>query len=91
MTAYATMCSEPVNNMEPQRFEPIPVVLDKANTSLGDAILFMQSVYRLLFGEEPNVKEVPKCENLTQSAEALAIRANEIRLAVQALAERLGA
>ena len=88
---YATMCSEPAHDIEPARFEPIPVVLDKANTSLGDAILNMQRVYRLLFGEEPTPKEAPKCENLTQSAEWLAVRANEIRQAVGVLAERLGA
>lgn len=88
---YATMCSEPTHDVEPARFEPIPAVLDKANTSLGDALLIMLRVYRLMFGEEPTLREAPKLENLTQSAEWLSVRADNIRQSVQALAERLGA
>ena len=88
---YATMCSEPANEMEPVEFEPIPVVLEKANASLCEALQNMKRLYMLLFGDDVNPKEVPKCENLTQSAEAVALRAKEIRQAMQALAERLGA
>jgi hypothetical protein len=51
----------------------------------------MQKVFKLLFGDDVSMAETPKCENLTQSVEALSMRANDIRRACQALAERLGA
>ena len=88
---YATMCSEPVTEMEQVPFEPIPMVLEKANENLDEALQDMKRVYRLIFGDDVTPKEMPKREKMTQSAEAIAIRAKEIRQAVQALAERLGA
>lgn len=91
MNGYTTMSPEPVNDREPAQFEPIPVTVMKTIDNLCEAQEHMKRVYKLIFGEEPNTKEIPKCENLTQSVEAVSILGNEIRRACMALAERLGA
>ena len=91
MNGYNTMCSEPVNDHEQAQFEPIPVIVMKTIDSLCEAQVHMKRVYKLMFGEEPNTTEIPKCENLTQSVEAVSILGTEIKMACLALAERLGA
>ena len=91
MNGYATMCSGPVQDCAPATFETIPNVVDKSFDCLCEATAHMQKVFKLLFGDDVPMAETPKCENLTQSVEALSMRANDIRRACQDLAERLGA
>lgn len=71
--------------------EPIPAVLNKANACLTEAICHMQPIFKLLFGDEVEIKENGKCENMTQMANDIAMHADKICQAVRVLRERLGA
>ena len=88
---YATMSTEPCCSAPEACYEPIPAIVGKANESLCEALSMMCRLYKALFGNEPKMSEVQKCECLEQCAMAVADRADEIRRATQALAERLGA
>ena len=71
--------------------EPIPVVLSRANACLTEAICHMHPIFKLLFGDEVEIRENGKCENMTQIANDIAMHADEIFQAVRVLRERLGA
>ena len=93
MNAYYAETASTVNSCpDCQPEQPkIPEVLDKANCCLYETLIVFQKIYTLMFGEEPKIADIPKAENLTQSAVFIADRADEVFRATKALAERLGA
>ena len=89
MNDYATMSPEP-GRVEPS-FKPIPVTVNESNDCLCEALEGMCRIYKLLFGQDIKLNEIPKCECLEQSIEALENRAGELVRSIRALVERLGA
>ena len=89
MNDYATMSSEPCR-VEPS-FKPIPVTVNESNDCLCEARVNMCRIYKLVFGQDIKINEIPKCECLEQSIAALENRADELVRSIRALVERLGA
>ena len=85
-----TASTIPNGPCEVARPDPIPAVIEKANACLAESMEYMVRIFKLLFGDQPDIKEIPKCENLTQGVQATAIRADEILCAMRIMMERLG-